>query len=179
MKGQAMTASPAAALPLVAQLRFTRSEFLRGLEGLTDEDARKRVMPMNCIAWMIGHLAWQEHNYWLKRAQGKEIAPELEEIAGWSHPATTPALVTTMDAWRRVTAAGDEYLDSLTAADLERTLVVEGRLYWENIGTMIQRCIYHYWYHLGEVQAVRQMLGHSDLAEYVGDIGVQAPYRGA
>jgi hypothetical protein len=32
--------------PLVAQLRFTRSEFQRGLAGLKDEDARKRFLPM-------------------------------------------------------------------------------------------------------------------------------------
>ncbi len=169
----------AAPVPLVAQLRFTRSEFLRGLEGLTDEDARKRIHPMNCISWMIGHMALQESNYWLKRSQGIALAPGLEEIVGWSRPATTPPLQDMLDTWHRVTAAGDEYLDALTPEDLQRTLIVDGEPYWENIGTMIQRCIYHYWYHLGEAQAVRQMLGHGDLAEYVGDINIQAPYRPA
>ena len=50
--------------PLVTQLRFTRSEFLRGLEGITGEEARRRFEPMNCISWIIGHLANQEHAYW-------------------------------------------------------------------------------------------------------------------
>jgi hypothetical protein len=36
---------------------------------------------------------------------------------------------------------------------------------------------YHYWYHLGEALAVRQMLGHRDLPDFVGDIDSQAPYR--
>ena len=36
---------------------------------------------------------------------------------------------------------------------------------------------YHYWYHTGEIQAIRQMLGHSNLPEYVGDIETEAPYR--
>ena len=31
--------------PLVLQLRFTRSEFKRALEGVTDAEARKRFMP--------------------------------------------------------------------------------------------------------------------------------------
>jgi hypothetical protein len=37
--------------------------------------------------------------------------------------------------------------------------------------------IYHYWYHIGEVQAIRQMLGQTNLPEYVGEIEEQAPYR--
>ena len=46
--------------PLVVQLRFARSEFVRCLEGLTDEDGRKRLGPMNSISWMMGHLANQD-----------------------------------------------------------------------------------------------------------------------
>ena len=36
--------------PLVTQLRFTRSEFTRCLEGVSEEDARRRLLPMNCIS---------------------------------------------------------------------------------------------------------------------------------
>jgi hypothetical protein len=46
--------------PLVLQLQFTRSEFKRGLKGLSEEDASHRLLPMNCISWNVGHLAWQE-----------------------------------------------------------------------------------------------------------------------
>ena len=55
---------------LVEQLRFTRSEFLRCMDGISDEDARKRVMPMNSISWVVGHLADQENFLWLRMAQG-------------------------------------------------------------------------------------------------------------
>jgi hypothetical protein len=41
----------------------------------------------------------------------------------------------------------------------------------------MRRITYHYWYHIGEIQAIRQMLGHKDLPEYVGDIESEAPYR--
>jgi DinB superfamily len=61
--------------PLVEQLRFTRREFQRDLEGLSDEDAVKRVGPANCIAWNISHLAWQEQRYWLLRGQGGHAPP--------------------------------------------------------------------------------------------------------
>lgn len=61
--------------PLIAQLHFTRSEWQRALGGLTDSEAR-RLEPMNCISWLIGHLAWQEQLYWLKRAKAQLLVPE-------------------------------------------------------------------------------------------------------
>src|SRR5579875_1056397 len=36
--------------------------------------------------------------------------------------------------------------------------------------------LYHYWYHTGENAAIRQMLGHINLPEFVGDIDGEAPY---
>ena len=29
---------------------------------------------------------------------------------------------------------------------------------------------YHYWFHLGESHAIRQMLGHEDLPQFVGNM---------
>ena len=57
--------------PLVDQLRFTRSEWVRGLEGVTPAEAARRFEPMNSIAWIIGHLAWQEQAYWLQRSASR------------------------------------------------------------------------------------------------------------
>ena len=56
--------------PLVTQLRFARGEFQRCLEGVSAEDAVKRLEPMNCISWIIGHLGVQENAYWNVMAQG-------------------------------------------------------------------------------------------------------------
>ena len=61
--------------PFVAQLRFTRSEFKRALEGVTDAEARQRFLPMNCLSCNIGHLAWQEQRYLLQRLQGQILLP--------------------------------------------------------------------------------------------------------
>lgn len=36
---------------------------------------------------------------------------------------------------------------------------------------MLLRTIYHYWFHTGEAAAVRQLLGHSSLPEFVGPMG--------
>jgi hypothetical protein len=41
---------------------------------------------------------------------------------------------------------------------------------------LLHRNLYHYWYHTGEAAAIRQMLGHTDLPQFVGDMS-QAFYR--
>jgi hypothetical protein len=45
------------------------------------------------------------------------------------------------------------------------------------MGTMVLRMVGHYWFHTGEAHAVRQLLGHPDLPRFVGEIGLEAPYR--
>ncbi len=164
--------------PLVDQLRFTRSEFQRALAGVTDEEARRRFMPMNCISWIVGHLASQEQRYWLMFAQGKAmVAPELKELAT-GKPASTPPLDDMWRAWHAVMQAVDPYLDNLTTADLVTfARKPDGTPLEESLGTMIRRVTYHYWFHTGESQAIRQLLGHTDLPIFVGDIGDEAPYR--
>lgn len=162
--------------PLVAQLRFARSEFQRGLQGITDEEARKRFMPMNCISWMVGHLAFQENRYWMVRAQGKDAAPQLDGLVGWDQPASTPPLADMWDAWKAVTQAADPYLDTLTTETLQSFYIINGKPHAESVGSMLRRTTYHYFYHLGEAMAVRQMLGHTELPEFVGAIHDEAPY---
>ena len=158
--------------PLVVQLRFTRSEFRRGLKGLTDPDARQRIQAMNSIGWMIGHLAWQEQRYWLYRAQGILLNPELNQKYAYGQPATVPALEEAWKAWKAVVKAVDPWLDTLTTEKMQ-TPLAEG---FSNIGTFLHRTTYHYWYHLGEAMAVRQALGQTGLPDFVGNIDSRAPY---
>jgi hypothetical protein len=164
--------------PLVLQLRFTRKEFQRGLKGVTAEEAVKRFGPMNCISWIVGHLAWQEQMYWLTQAQGITPAPEVNACAN-GQPACTPDLNEMWAAWKTVTAEVDKFLEPLDSAalathTLKRTAPHDP--YKESLGTRLRRTTYHYWYHLGESQAIRQMLGHTGLGNFVGDIGDKAPY---
>jgi hypothetical protein len=164
--------------PIVDQLRFTRREFMRGVRGISEDDARKRLMPMNCIAWNIGHLAWQEQRYFLFYAQGKLLLPEVQEAFRYGAPGSTPALAEVLSAWRKITKAADPWLNSLSTVKMLETVTLPGRRpATRTIGNLLQRTIYHYWYHLGENMAIRQSLGHSDLPEFVGSIDRQAPYR--
>jgi uncharacterized damage-inducible protein DinB len=161
---------------LVNQLHFARREFVRCLEGVSEEDAIRRIMPMNCISWMVGHLANQEHRYWVILAQQKEVAPGLNELVGYGKPASTPSLKEMWVVWHRVTAEADKYLDILTPAIMQNFLLRDGKPVGESIGTLLMRNIYHYWYHTGEASAVRQMLGHAKVPEFVGDMSAAA-YR--
>jgi uncharacterized damage-inducible protein DinB len=165
--------------PLVLQLRFARSEFQRALEGVADEDARRRVMPMNCVSWNVGHLAWQEQRYWLFRGQGQVPLPHLNDQFAYGAPASTPALADMWAAWGAITAAADPWLDTLTSAELAqpRPFTFDGQQIYLTFGSLMQRVIYHYWYHTGENMAIRQALGHTGLPDFVGNIDDEAPYR--
>jgi uncharacterized damage-inducible protein DinB len=159
---------------LVSQLYFARSEFVRCLEGVSEEDAIRRIMPMNCISWMVGHLANQEHRYWVILSQQKDVAPGLHELVGYGKPASTPTLKEMWAVWRKVTAEADKYLATLTPEVMQNYLLRDGKPVDENTGTLLMRNIYHYWYHTGEASAVRQMLGHAKVPEFVGDMSAAA-----
>lgn len=161
--------------PLVEQLRFTRSEFRRGLHETPAEDALRRVEPMNSIGWIVAHMAWHEQRYWLTRAQGLTPQPELNEIAPNGGPATTPPLAAMLVAWEVVSVAADKWLAGLLASDLDGALGGSGPK--RRIGSALQRVTYHYWFHTGEILAIRQVLGHAGLPEFVGNIDDEAPYR--
>lgn len=163
--------------PLVDQFRFTRSEWLRGLEGVSESDAARHFGPMNCISWIVGHLAWHEHRYWLELAQGRMLFPQLNQIYAYQAPMSTPDLAEMLGIWHQVTRAADPFLDGLTTETLQADLLREGRSVGQSLGSALRRVTYHYWFHIGEIQAIRQMLGQTSLPEYVGDIETEAPYR--
>jgi hypothetical protein len=163
--------------PLVEQLLFSRLEFLRGIEGMNEEEGRRRFESINCIAWMVGHMAWHEQLYWLTRSQGLTPLPILNELVASHKPASTPSLKEMLEHWKFITDQADEFINKLDENSIRKVLVVSGDPQIYVVGNMIQRMIYHYWFHLGESQAVRQLLGHQNLPSYVGDLEKIAPYR--
>ena len=84
-----------------------------------------------------------------------------------------------MTDWRAITAVANPWLDGLTSEALAqlRDFDVDGHTIGLRFDSMLQRTTYHYWYHTGENMAIRQMLGHTDLPEFVGNIDDEAPYR--
>jgi len=165
------------AIPLVDQLRFARSEFVRSLAGVGKDEALRRFGPINCISWMVGHLADQEQRYWLERQGRDPVAPWLNKLVGSGQLASAPPLNDMWSAWRAITAAADPFLDVLDVDALQQFPPIARPTFPESTGTMLLRITGHYWFHTGEAQAVRQLLGHSNLPQFVGDIGREAPYR--
>lgn len=163
--------------PLVSQLRFTRAEFLRSVKGVSEEDAQKRLLPMNCLSWNIGHMAWQEQRYFMYFVQDQLLLPEINTNFAYGAPACTPTIAEALKAWKAITAAVDPWLDSVTTSTLQQTVIKRGKPTSYFYGNLLQRVIYHYWYHTGENMAIRQQLGHQHLPEFVGDIDDEAPYR--
>lgn len=163
--------------PVVEQLRFTRSEWRRGLRGVTEEQGAAHCGQMNSIGWIVGHLAWQEQRYLLDRPQGIVLFPEIKERFAFGAPMSTPSLSEMLTAWRKVTSRADPVLDSLTTRKLQKDLPAEGKPSGQTWGSGIRKLTYHYWFHIGEIQAIRQLLGQTRLPVYVGDLEAKAPYR--
>ncbi len=163
--------------PLVEQLRFARAEFQRGLGGVTPVEAQERFLPMNCISWNVGHLAWQEQRYWLINEQGITLYPDIDRVFRSGNPASNPLLEDVQAAWQAITTAADPWLDTLTTETLLLPFTLDGVPQRYNLGSRLYRTTYHYWYHTGENAAIRQMLGHTDLPQFVGPVEERASYR--
>jgi hypothetical protein len=163
--------------PAVEQLRFTRSEWRRGLTGVTEEQGAEHSGQMNSISWIVGHLAWQEQRYLLDRAQGIVLFPSLIKEFAFGAPMSTPSLAEMLKTWRKVIKASEPFLDSLTTKGLLKGLPLNGKSVGQSRGSAIHRMTYHYWFHIGEVQAIRQTLGQKKLPVYVGNLEGRAPYR--
>ena len=165
------------AIMLVDQLRFARSEFVRCYEGVSAEDALMRIMPLNSLGWRVGHLASHEHATWVIVAQGKNLYPDLYKGVATGKPASTPPLDEMWQVWREITRQADVFLETLTPAMLTTHLEWKGKPHAENIGTMLLHVIYHYFFHLGEAHANRQILGHTDLPDFIGEMLGDFEYR--
>jgi hypothetical protein len=163
--------------PLVDQFRFTRSEWLRGLEGVSPDDGARHFGPMNCISWTVGHLAWHEQRTWLERPQGLLRYPMLNERFAYGARAGTPPLTEMLNIWHAVTDAADSFLEALTTENMQSDLLLNDQSVGQSLGSALRRVTYHYWYHIGETQAIRQLLGHRNLPEYVGDLETESAYR--
>ena len=150
---------------------------MRSIKGITEEEARKRFETMNCISWNIGHLAWQEQRYWLFLAQGQVPFPDIQTNFAFRAPASTPELKDVLTAWKSITESSDPWLDQLTTEKLLEPVPINNQPSEYIFGNLLQRVIYHYWFHTGQNIAIRKMMGHTDYGVYVGDIDHEASYR--
>jgi hypothetical protein len=141
--------------------RFALSEFRRGLEGLTEPEAQTRLpkadgTQMNAISWTVAHIA----GHWLHRPA------KLTRFAFGSPDPTPPTLAEAL-GWLE---EGRVFMESwLPRADEALMVRMPEGTGGENVGTSLIRAVLHTWFHTGEINAVRQMLGHREIP-YVGQV---------
>jgi hypothetical protein len=162
---------------VVDQLRFTRSEWQRALRGVSEEDANRHFGRMNSIGWIVGHLAWHEQRICFERPSGVVVYPDLNREFATGAPMSTPSLKAMRAAWNKLKKRSEPILEPLTTKDLMRDLRRDGKSSGQTRGDAIRRMTFHYWFHIGEILAIRQMLDQRRLPEYVGNLEAKAPYR--
>jgi len=154
---------------LVQILELSRKEFDRNLVGLTDEDARKRIEPMNSISWIIAHVANQHRSFFVDWPAGRATEARYASY-GYGAPASQPPLEEALALWRDACRESDAWLHSADEAALAQVTP----FFKENLGSLLVRCICHTWHHIGEINSVRQLLGHR-AAQFVDMHGWQYP----
>lgn len=141
---------------LVRYLQHARRELRRAVDGMSVADLERRVGGINSVAWMVGHLAWQEQAYWLT-SRGEPVLADLDAF-GRGRPETPPAFDPLFTVWARVTAAADGWLAGLVDDELRSHLQGRRLFEQENIGTLLTRTSSHYYLHIGQITAVRRLL---------------------
>ena len=143
--------------------RFALSEFRRGLDGLTDDEARVRMRKadgteMNAISWTACHVA----GHWLHRP------PELHRYRFGSDDPTPPPLSEALSLLENARAFMESWVP--TASEELMLRIPPGNVTGgENVGTALMRATLHTWFHTGEINAIRQMLGHPEIP-FVGQM---------
>ena len=152
-------------LHLVRYIFHVRREFRRALEGISEGDLEKRVAGLNSIAWITGHLAWQEQTYWLSSQQVSPIA-DLTAYKNGAE-ASSPNFSELFAIWEQVIKASEEWLETLEEPQLKEHFT--GRKFFEieNIGSLMTRVIGHYYLHIGQITAIRKILGY-EVPAFVG-----------
>lgn len=147
---------------LVRYLKHVRRELRRAVEGMSQGDLEQRVQGINSVAWMVGHLSWQEQRYWLEPRGEPIIADYLAAYANGAPAMTSPqhSFAELYAVWESVTEASNPWLESLSGHDLR--MHFQGRRLFEveNVGSLMTRVIGHYYLHIGQITVVRKLLGY-------------------
>lgn len=143
---------------------FTVEEFRRGLDGLTEEEARFRPEKadgtrMNAISWTVQHIA----SHWLNVARAaRELPLDRHGLPADGTPPDYAAALAMLDE----AASGLGWIAEVSdKAMLRRWRGPDG----ESVAMFLARAVQHTWFHIGEINAVRQLLGHPEIS-FVGDL---------
>ena len=148
--------------PTAELAAFTIEEFRRNLEGLSDEDALVRLpkadgTEMNAVSWMVQHIG----SHWINvdaQGRGEAFREDTLPPADGTPPAYADALALFEEGARIL-----EWLPEASEESMQRVAFRD-----ESVGQFLLRAVLHSWFHIGEINAARQQLGHPAI-DFVGD----------
>jgi hypothetical protein len=143
---------------------FALHSFGRGLEKLSLVDAETRVRKAdgsetNAISWIVAHLA----RHWLSAREDAgmgAIPGSWDRFATGSPDGTPPPLAEALQILERA-KEGIGWI-----ADAGEDLLTNGppsRRSGERPGTRLMRALLYTWFHIGEINGIRQVLGHPEI----------------
>lgn len=160
--------------PLANMLREAWQDMDRATASLPSHDAERRVGTASPIGWSVAHVTNHLDGYVNVRFRGEEPHPFIGqyqlrfgargESGKWSEVQEAVAEVREQ-AWA--------YLELLTESELRKEVPYEGSIsVLRQRGVIsvrygLTRIVLHHYFHLGEIVAVRNALGH-DVGEYPG-----------
>lgn len=141
----------------LAIFRYYKKLAERAMEQLTDEQLVTVLDgESNSIAIIIKHMAGNMQSRWTDFLTSDGEKPGRDRDAEFSDPpATRQALLEMWEAgWRCVLGT----LESLTDADLGRTITIRGEAH--SVMQAINRQVAHYSYHVGQIVFLAKHLAH-------------------
>ena len=147
----------------------------RALKGLSEEDAIRATVAHELHQlehWASGLAGTALFLYY---GQGLMPFPEVQEAFAYGAPASTPPLRQVLNYWRKITSAADPWLKSLSTQKLQEQVIkmVSPSSACSATCSSGQSIITG---QRSENLAIRQMLGHTGLPDFVGNIDRLAPY---
>ncbi len=145
----------------------------RVFANLSEADAKNRWDGGSSFGWTLAHISGGLDRSFNMRAQGKPqhhlYASEPYKFGSVNYGDCTD-FAAVQHATRETRASVKPYLESLTDADLERIKVPAlGTQPEANLRYLVMRATAHHYFHIGEVAAKRDRLGHK-VGDYPGPL---------
>lgn len=147
---------------LAATLRLNTRLFDNCLEGLADDDARRRPgAGVNSPAFVAAHLT--DARYLLLRQLGVErtnpFAAKIDKARSQEDIRDWPTLAEIHAAWHAVAAELDQRIAAMSAAELDAAVNVRFPVEWQTTFGVLTFLVQHDSYHVGQLALLRKHAG--------------------
>jgi hypothetical protein len=142
---------------LIGQFLLTNDQVNKYYFDLSDDDIKAVFKPINCIGWLIGHMALGNYQFLFKNIGN--VIPEDAKLYGNGQPHSTPDKNFILNMWEDSADNLKKWIINVSDDDLINNMTGKMKDEKVNLGTDLSRMMFHTWNHLGEIASVRQLLG--------------------